>query len=181
MFFKKKKNKTDEKPKEKESEKSFFEKIKSKFSKKNKENEKKISFFKLLSFSDWIDKLIMVIGFAAALGAAAVYPLMFLLYGEVAKTLVNYGRDNTSYASTTISLYSNNTSFIFTSTSSTINETDKCSVKPQRQQDYDNKISEIVNYYVLLGFITLFFEYLAHVSWNSASERQIKKMRFMKP
>lgn len=122
----------------------------------------------------------MVIGLLAALGAAAVYPFMFLLYGEVAKTLVNFGRDNISSneAQSSTKFYSNNASFSYSLTSMKINTSeDKCAVKNQGQQEYDNKINDIVNYYVLLGFLTLILEYLAHVTWNSASERQIKRMR----
>lgn len=105
----------------------------------------------------------MIIGFLAALGAAAVYPLMFLLYGQVANTLIEYGKDDLDFNNLT----------------TTVNpQEDKCIIPSREQQDYDNKISEIANYYVLLGFITLLMEYVAHVTWNSASERQINKMRY---
>nr|QNH67930.1 ATP-binding cassette transporter subfamily B member 1-like protein X2 [Brachionus plicatilis] len=172
MFFKKKKVKPEDRENEKEVN-SFVDKIKSKLSKKNVEKEKKISFFKLLSFSDWIDRLIMIVGLAAALGAAVVYPFMFYLYGEVAKTLVNYGRDKNNSQN-----LNSSTNLVFNSTSGSINVIeDRCEVENKEQKDYDNKISEIVNYYVLLGFVTLFLEYLAHVTWNSASERQINKLR----
>nr|APD26504.1 ATP-binding cassette transporter subfamily B member 1-like X2 protein [Brachionus koreanus] len=181
MFLKKKLNK-DAKNfyRENKVKDSFISRIKSKISKKNVEKEKKISFLKLLSFSDWIDKLIMVIGLIAALGAAVVYPFMFLLYGEVAKTLVNYGKENISSDNSHLSTFFNmgSTDFSLNLTSTKIKTIeDKCGVENQGQQEYDDKINEIVRYYVLLGFITLFLEYLAHVTWNSASERQIKKMR----
>lgn len=107
----------------------------------------------------------MIIGILAAFGAAAIYPLMFWLYGQVANTLINYGKDDMDL---------NNQNF-----STTVSPTqDKCTVQSEEQSNYDNKIREIANYYVLLGFITLLMEYIAHVTWNSASERQINKMRY---
>ncbi|CAF0883871.1 unnamed protein product, partial [Brachionus calyciflorus] len=177
--------------KNKKLKKSIKDKLKEKFSKKKKksENEKQVSFFKLLSYSDWIDKIIMILGLAAAIGAAVVYPFMFMLYGNVAKTLVNYGKNRTN--DITMNLISNLTtsatitesqtqSFqsILNSTSVLANSTiNKCEILTEEEKDFDGKIRTTVNYYVLLGFITLILEYIAHVTWNTSSERQIKKMR----
>lgn len=51
-------------------------------------------------------------------------------------------------------------------------------VQDQANVDYDAKMKETINYYVMFGFLSLFVDYLAHVTWNTASERQIKNMRF---
>nr|UOU03321.1 ATP-binding cassette subfamily B1-like 1 [Brachionus rubens] len=176
---------------------SLLEKIKAKFAKKKdkKKDEKQVSFLQLLRFSDWIDKIIMIIGVIAALCAAAVYPFMFLLYGDVAKTLVNYGKVSSNYSTTfqfqnftsqsTIPYFESNstlTAFIYNSTTSFNTNSsnsivDKCQILSEEEKNFDGKITETVNYYVLLGFITLVLEYIAHVTWNTSSERQIKNMR----
>jgi hypothetical protein len=43
----------------------------------------------ILKYCDNIDYLLLFVGFVASLAAAAIYPLMFLMYGEVAGTFID--------------------------------------------------------------------------------------------
>ena len=36
----------------------------------------------------------------------------------------------------------------------------------------------IINYYVLLGFGSILFSYLSSVTWLTAAERQVRRLRF---
>ena len=135
----------------------------------------------------------MVLGLIAAVCAAGVYPIMFLLYGDVAKTLVNYGKNKTnystiSYGTSTLPNYNlSSSSFVYNVSTTTSHFTsnftskinDTCAELTEEEKDFDGNINKSINYYVLLGFITLILEYLAHVTWNTTSERQIKKMRYV--
>nr|QUF59438.1 ATP-binding cassette transporter Abcb1-like1-2 [Brachionus angularis] len=90
--------------------------------------------------------------------------MMFFMYGKVAGALIDYKRVSNQYT------------FNFT----LINITkliDKCDEIPSEDRNFDQKIKTNVNLYVLFGFLSLVLEYLAHVTWNITSERQIKKMR----
>lgn len=133
----------------------------------------------------------MIFGLIAALCGASVYPIIFLLNGRIAKTLVYYEKNKTSFSSTTIlyrtsniPIYNLSTAYfssIFTNfTRNFSNITDnKCGKLTKEERDFDGRIKETVNYFVLLGFVTLILQYIAHVTWNISCERQTKKMRYL--
>ena len=43
--------------------------------------------------------------------------------------------------------------------------------------DYDSTIKGTLNYFVLVAFGSLLANYIAHVTFNTAAERQIKTIR----
>jgi hypothetical protein len=43
----------------------------------------------ILKYCDSTDLVLLLVGVIASLAAAAIYPLMFLMYGEVANTLID--------------------------------------------------------------------------------------------
>lgn len=43
--------------------------------------------------------------------------------------------------------------------------------------DFDSRVSKSIKFYLTIGVVSLFVNYLANVCWNTACERQIKKMR----
>ena len=55
----------------------------------------------------------------------------------------------------------------------------KCFDVPEDEQNFEESISNTVNLLAMLGFIFLFLNYLCHVTWNTASARQIKRIRYL--
>jgi len=110
----------------------------------------------------------------SALIAAGLYPLMFLIYGEVANTFVDFEKykKKTQLNETLFSTQS----AIETSTFLP-NITNKCFEYTSGSIDFDGRMSKSVKLYVLIGFISLLLYYLANVCMNTAAERQIKRMR----
>lgn len=53
-----------------------------------------------------------------------------------------------------------------------------CSIKTNKiDSDFDSRVSKSIKFYLTIGVVSLFVNYLANVCWNTACERQIKKMR----
>ncbi len=46
-------------------------------------------------------------------------------------------------------------------------------------QSPHDAILSIIKYYVLLGFLSIFFYWLAWASWIMAAERQVRRIRFV--
>ncbi|CAF0878135.1 unnamed protein product [Brachionus calyciflorus] len=160
---------------------SILTKLKEKIAKARKKQFKRkkgISFFKLLSFSDWIDKFLMIIGILASLGASAIFPLMYVFYGQVANLFINYGNQTNNTNSNLTEFSSSTTPFALFNLTTTLAQNvsnDKCLTK--KSTDSDSEINDIVKYYVIFGFACLVFEYILYAAWNTAGERQVNKMR----
>ena len=43
--------------------------------------------------------------------------------------------------------------------------------------DFDSKMANLINLYVIIGFSSLLSNYLSNVCYNTAAERQIKRIR----
>lgn len=44
--------------------------------------------------------------------------------------------------------------------------------------DYDGRVNGAINLFVILAFVFLFMNYLVSVCFNTAAERQIKRIRY---
>ncbi|CAF1063871.1 unnamed protein product, partial [Brachionus calyciflorus] len=143
--------------------------------KSKKVKEKAVPIKKLFKFATRFDYVLIVIGSICAAGAAVVYPLVFLLYGRIVNIFIDYMKDsNSSYNSTNSS-----TSFYnFTTTTTTTSaNTVKCLSLNPVDESSDSRMNSTIPIYVGFGFISVFLNYVAHVCWNTAGEKQIKKMR----
>nr|UOU03325.1 ATP-binding cassette subfamily B1-like 4-2 [Brachionus rubens] len=135
----------------------FILKLKDKFVHKIRPNNDNVSFFKLLSFSDWLDKILMIVGILVASSTGALYPFTFLTLGDTTKTLLDFEQIR-------------NNSKLINLTNSSINLTVKIA-------ELDSSVQQSVNKCLLYGFISVFLLYIARVTWETSNERQIKKLR----
>lgn len=110
----------------------------------------------------------MIVGTVSALCAASIFPLMFFMYGQVAGTLVDFDKIkvfndmfNTSERHADFNLTRNK--FCFKLTKNNI--------------DIDARMDYSIRFYLVIGCISIFFNYLSNVSWNTSANRQIKRMR----
>ncbi|CAF0894843.1 unnamed protein product [Brachionus calyciflorus] len=142
---------------------------KSKIEIEQKENKKKpkkvkdqaVSIRTLFKFATWFDYILIIIGSISAAGGAVIYPIIFLLYGRIVNVFVDNNQNSLS-----------NSTFTLT-TSAPI----KCLSLNSDNESNDSRIQNTINLYVACGFISVAVNYLAHVCWNTAGEKQIKKMR----
>nr|UOU03323.1 ATP-binding cassette subfamily B1-like 3-2 [Brachionus rubens] len=125
--------------------------------------EPSVPLRKLFTFATWFDYLLIVIGSISAIGTAVMFPLVFLMYGRVVNVFVDLNKT------------SNQTITVTTTTTSA--NTLKCLSANPNNESNDNRMQETIYYYVGFGFLSLLLNYIAHVCWNTAGEKQIKKMR----
>uniref|UniRef100_A0A8C9LTL5 ATP binding cassette subfamily B member 1 n=1 Tax=Piliocolobus tephrosceles TaxID=591936 RepID=A0A8C9LTL5_9PRIM len=71
--------------------KKNFYKLNSKSEKDKKEKKPTVSVFSMFRYSNWLDKLYMVVGTLAAIIHGAGLPLMMLVFGEMTDTFANVG------------------------------------------------------------------------------------------
>ncbi|RMZ94151.1 multidrug resistance 1-like isoform X1, partial [Brachionus plicatilis] len=111
------------------------------------------------------DYVLIIIGTLSAAGASAVFPLVFLLYGQIVGVFVDI---NASGKNATIS----QTPKTVTSPYGV-----ECLSSNPDNESSSNRIESVIYLYVGFGFISLVLNYIGHVCWNTAGEKQIKKMR----
>nr|XP_035962083.1 ATP-dependent translocase ABCB1-like [Halichoerus grypus] len=73
-------------------------------SKKDEEKEKKptVSTFAMFRYSNWLDRLYMLVGTMAAIIHGAALPLMMLVFGDMTDSFANAGISrNTTFPNTT--------------------------------------------------------------------------------
>ncbi|XP_031795810.1 ATP-dependent translocase ABCB1-like [Sarcophilus harrisii] len=63
---------------------------------KKKEKQPTISTFAMFRYSNWLDRLYMVLGTAAAIIHGAGVPLMMLVFGEMTDSFADMGNQNIS-------------------------------------------------------------------------------------
>uniref|UniRef100_A0A2K5NII8 ATP binding cassette subfamily B member 4 n=1 Tax=Cercocebus atys TaxID=9531 RepID=A0A2K5NII8_CERAT len=73
------------------AEKKNFFKLNSKSKKDKKEKKPTVSVFSMFRYSNWLDKLYMVVGTLAAIIHGAALPLMMLVFGDMTDTFANAG------------------------------------------------------------------------------------------
>ncbi|XP_013220507.2 ATP-dependent translocase ABCB1 isoform X1 [Ictidomys tridecemlineatus] len=66
-------------------------KLSNKKSKKKEEKKPTVSVFAMFRYSDWLDKLYMVLGTLAAIVHGAALPAMMLVFGDMTDTFANFG------------------------------------------------------------------------------------------
>ncbi|CAF0756890.1 unnamed protein product [Adineta steineri] len=131
-----------------------------------KPKPKRLKAYQIYRFADKIDIFLMIIGTIAAIITGALFPVMLFLYQKVVNALTDLGKLQTNATASTI-VTSNNNSECFTLPSNSTN-----SKSPHEQILY------YVHFYVLLGFLSIFFYWMAWASWIMAAERQVRRIRY---
>ncbi len=96
--------------------------------------------------------------------AALIHPIIFYLYGQVAKIFIDYQNFKQTPLVTNL-----------TETSVANNESFK--ILDQNDYDFDARMNYILNRYIIISFLGLLTNYLANVCLNTTAEKQIKKIR----
>ncbi|XP_027703707.1 multidrug resistance protein 1 [Vombatus ursinus] len=124
-------------------------------SKKSKKKEKQptVSVFAMFRYSDWLDKLYMVLGTAAAIIHGAGLPLMMLIFGDMTDSFANMGNRN----ETTGVVWSNSSKNPF--------------------ETLEEEMTTYALYYTGVGFGVLVAAYFQVSFWTLAAGRQVKKIR----
>ncbi|KAM9165872.1 ATP-dependent translocase ABCB1-like [Pangshura tecta] len=107
-----------------------------------------VSPLTMFRYSDWLDKLLMVLGSAMAILHGAALPIMMIIFGDMIDSFVTPG--NTSYPG-------------------------NISLNPY--QKLEEEMTRYAYYYSGLGAGVLFAAYMQVAFWTLAAGRQIKKIR----
>ncbi|CAF1308683.1 unnamed protein product [Rotaria sordida] len=125
----------------------------------------RLKLCEIYRFADKLDVFLMIIGTIAAIIAGALLPLMLYLYERVLDSLVDMERLQTIVNA---SIFMNN-SF------------GECFVVPgnntETQSPYD-AIVGMINYFALLGSLSILCYWIAWASWIIAAERQVRRIRY---
>nr|XP_020843129.1 multidrug resistance protein 1 isoform X2 [Phascolarctos cinereus] len=123
-------------------------------SKKSKKKEKQptVSSFAMFRYSDWLDKLYMVLGTVAALVHGAGLPLMMLIFGDMTDSFANMGNANLTALN-----MSGSSENVF--------------------ENLEAEMTTYALYYTGLGFGVLVASYVQVAGWTLAAGRQVKKIR----
>ncbi|CAF4140767.1 unnamed protein product, partial [Adineta steineri] len=98
-------NSSVEKPTEKiDKKKTLFQQLFPKKEKKDKEEIKSVSLRSLFRYATWIDFILILISYIAAIANGASFPLLMLLFGNVINTFTDHSFDLCSLNLTNISL-----------------------------------------------------------------------------
>ncbi|XP_043821901.1 ATP-dependent translocase ABCB1 isoform X2 [Dromiciops gliroides] len=119
---------------------------------KKKEIQPTVSTFAMFRYSDWLDKLYIVLGTAAAIIHGAGLPLMMLVFGEMTDSFASMGNRNQS------NLTLNNSS-------------------ENPFAKLEEEMTTYAYYYSGVGFGVLVAAYIQVSFWTLAAGRQIKKIR----
>ena len=111
--------------------------------------------------------------------AASIFPLMFFMYGQVAGTLVDFDKikvfdnlfNNTHDSAANATTAQHNTA-VYNYTKNRF-----CFKLTKNNIDIDARMDYSIRFYIIFGCISIFFNYLSNVCWNTSAERQIKRMR----
>ncbi|XP_068942330.1 ATP-dependent translocase ABCB1 [Petaurus breviceps papuanus] len=119
---------------------------------KKKEIQPTVGTFAMFRYSDWLDRLYMVLGTTAAVIHGAGLPLIMLIFGDMTDSFAEMGNANITISN------SNNTSG---------NPFDQL----------EEKMTTYAYYYSAVGFGVLVAAYIQVSFWTLAAGRQIKKIR----
>ncbi|XP_036614936.1 ATP-dependent translocase ABCB1-like isoform X2 [Trichosurus vulpecula] len=119
---------------------------------KKKEKEPTVGTFAMFRYSDWLDRLYMVLGTTAAVIHGTGLPLIMLIFGEMTDSFADMGNANLTYTDV------NN---------STENPYDQL----------EEQMTTYAYYYTAVGFGVLVAAYIQVAFWTLAAGRQIKKIR----
>jgi hypothetical protein len=145
----------------------------------NKEKAKKdhdgVSFISLFKYSDKFDKLILIIGALLSILSGGTYPILFWLFGRVAGILL----DTQKYEILNQFNLTNQSSIIGNNISQNnySNLNNSCYKLSDADTNFSGRLSDSINIYVIFGFLSIFLNYVSHLSFNLAAERQTKRIR----
>ncbi|CAF0903516.1 unnamed protein product [Adineta steineri] len=173
-------NSSVEKPTEKiDKKKTLFQQLFPKKEKKDKEEIKSVSLRSLFRYATWIDFILILISYIAAIANGASFPLLMLLFGNVINTFTDHSFNLCSLNLTNISLqYCPSgvqlTSTNFYTSSSLCNLTD---LNITNSINFKEQIQKQSLYMVALGCCMLLIGYF-QISFSSiAAERQTRIIR----
>ncbi|XP_063089935.1 ATP-dependent translocase ABCB1 isoform X2 [Cavia porcellus] len=129
-------------------------KLGKKSKKEKKEKKPTVSTFAMFRYSNWLDRLYMVLGTLAAIIHGAALPLLMLVFGDMTDTFVNGSGTNSSNASSTL---------------------DKSEVSGP--DNLEEKMTTYAYYYSGIGAGVLIAAYIQVSFWCLAAGRQIHKIR----
>uniref|UniRef100_F7GTL2 ATP binding cassette subfamily B member 4 n=1 Tax=Macaca mulatta TaxID=9544 RepID=F7GTL2_MACMU len=141
------------------AEKKNFFKLNNKSKKDKKERKPTVSVFSMFRYSNWLDKLYMVVGTLAAIIHGAGLPLMMLVFGDMTDTFANAGNLGDLGA------------LLFNNTNSS-NITDTVPV-----MNLEEDMTRYAYYYSGIGAGVLVAAYIQVSFWCLAAGRQIHKIR----
>lgn len=133
--------------------------------KSKKPSTPSLKLHQVYRFADKLDIFLMIIGSIAAIITGALFPLMLFLYRKVTNSLVDFGKQQVNINGS--SIISNNGI--------------DCFILPTNTTDSESPhdvILGIIKYYVLLGFLSIFFYWIAWTTWIIAAERQVRRIRY---
>ncbi|XP_010585594.1 ATP-dependent translocase ABCB1 [Loxodonta africana] len=130
-----------------------------KLNKKSKKDEKKekkptVSTFAMFRYSNWLDKLYMLLGTLAAIIHGAALPLMMLVFGDMTDSFANLG-----------------------SLGSTANLSHTANFSGENMFDLEKEMTTYAYYYTGIGAGVLVAAYIQVSFWCLAAGRQIYKIR----
>ncbi|XP_062957114.1 ATP-dependent translocase ABCB1 [Cynocephalus volans] len=137
--------------------KNFFEVNKK--SKKDEKKEKKptVGVFAMFRYSNWLDRLYMVLGTLAAIIHGAALPLMMLVFGEMTDSFADAGNLGSVNVSNMADQSANNDTQIFS--------------------NLEEEMTTYAYYYSGIGAVVLVAAYFQVSFWCLAAGRQIHKIR----
>ncbi|PNJ70212.1 ATP-dependent translocase ABCB1 [Pongo pygmaeus] len=138
------------------AEKKNFFKLNNKSEKDKKEKKPTVSVFSMFRYSNWLDKLYMVVGTLAAIIHGAGLPLMMLVFGEMTDTFANAGNLEDLLSNITNKSDINDTGFFM---------------------NLEEDMTRYAYYYSGIGAGVLVAAYIQVSFWCLAAGRQIYKIR----
>uniref|UniRef100_U3CBT4 Multidrug resistance protein 1 n=1 Tax=Callithrix jacchus TaxID=9483 RepID=U3CBT4_CALJA len=133
-----------------------FYKLNHKSEKDKKEKKPTVSVFAMFRYSNWLDKLYMVVGTLSAIIHGASLPLMMLVFGEMTDTFANAGKLEDLYSNTTNESYIKITGAF---------------------ENLEEDMTRYAYYYSGIGAGVLVAAYIQVSFWCLAAGRQIYKIR----
>ncbi|CAF4172673.1 unnamed protein product [Adineta steineri] len=131
----------------------------------NGTSTKKFLMINIYRFADAFDICLLIIGTISSLASGACFPLLLLIYQQVTDALVNYGKlqyieqNNLQNLS---QLSCENGGFDI----------------PDNTTSPIQAIENVVKWYVILGFSSIFFYMIGFSAYMVSAERQIRRIRF---
>ncbi|UJR07170.1 hypothetical protein I4U23_011458 [Adineta vaga] len=124
----------------------------------------------LFGFADKFDIILLSIGFLAALAIAVIFPVMLQVYQKVANIMIDYSKIKSIHTQNGGN-FSN--SSLFQQGSSGCIQILNLNIRPHEE------IFAVLKWYLILGFLNIFFYWLCFSCWLTSAERQIRRIRFL--
>ncbi|KAM6277328.1 ATP-dependent translocase ABCB1-like [Spheniscus humboldti] len=121
--------------------------------KKKVENVKTVSLFTLFRYSNWLDKLLMILGTLLAIAHGSSLPVAMLIFGDMTDSFVTFGGSN------------------FSGNASAVNSSLEFLGK------LEEDMTRYAYYYSAIAAGVLLAAYIQTSFWTLAAGRQIKKIR----